>query len=402
MKKFLFASLILLTLSLHVFAAAPGSVLLIVGTRPEAIKMIPLYQKLKEEHIPALLCSTGQHTELLEDVLKIFDVKPDYELNIMKPGQDLFHITETVLEKTKILFEKIKPSLVLVQGDTTSAMAAALAAFYLNIPVGHVEAGLRTGNMRAPFPEEMNRRFIGLIATYHFAPTSLAASNLKKEGIGPDSLFLTGNTVIDALHLIKARIREGSLKPTPLLVETIEKEKKLNHKILLLTAHRRESFEGGLLQIFTAVNKAVKEYPNLFVIYPKHPNPAIQKVIVESEIDKNPNVLIVPALSYQDMVYVLDSVDAVATDSGGVQEEAVSLNKPVLVLRNETDRSEGVQNGGAILVGTQEAKIYEELGKIMNETAKRNSDSSGIYGDGQASQKIADVIKKHLQKEPLK
>lgn len=372
----------------------PGPVLLIIGTRPEAIKMIPVYKALQAENIPSLICSTGQHTDLLLDLFDIFNVHPDYSLNIMKPGQDLFHITTSVLSKMKECLLEIKPSIVLVQGDTTSAMAAALAAFYLKIPVGHIEAGLRTGNMSAPYPEEMNRRFISMIAHYHFAPTQCAQENLLNENVAPETIFCVGNTVIDALAWVNGGTRDGSIAISPLLASTIEKCKQNNKKIMILTAHRRESFECGLLHIFHAIKRSLQENPNLFVIYPMHPNPRIKHVFNQSGLDAVENIVALKPLSYPDLVYALNEADLIATDSGGIQEEGVSLGKKVLILRNETDRPEGIYAGIAELVGTDEELIHTSIqDALAQEHSYRNTT---VYGDGTACKKIAAIIKEKI------
>lgn len=252
-------------------------VVIVMGTRPEAIKLLPLYNTLQEEKIPTLLCSTGQHKELVEDVLAVFKVNLDKDLRIMRQGQDLFHITESVLSKVREWFQEVSPRLVIVQGDTTSAFTAALAAFYLKIPVAHVEAGLRSGNMQAPFPEEMNRRSISVLATLHFAPTNVSLQNLVKEGVDPSSIFVTGNTVVDALYYIQEKIDSQEVVPSKDLQQLILRNKNLGKKLVLLTAHRRESFEGGLHHIFKAFKKALVERDDIFVVFPAHPNPLVKK-----------------------------------------------------------------------------------------------------------------------------
>lgn len=371
-----------------------GMVLLFVGTRPEAIKMIPIYLALKQSKIPTFLCSSGQHDKLLRDILELFQITPDLDFEIMKPNQDFFYITQAVLAKSKELFEQIKPSLVIVQGDTTSSMAAALAAFYKKIPIAHVEAGLRSGNIYAPFPEEMNRRLISRLASYHFAPTKTAVSNLVAEGISEESIFCTGNTVIDALFEIRNKIARKEISLQSSIVEYVKNIRALEHKLILVTMHRRESFDTGLRTVIEALKKALKRYPNLHIIYPVHPNPVIQHILEESELNITPNIVITPPLLYPDLVYLLDIVDGVATDSGGIQEEAVTLNKPVLVLRNETDRPEAVQEGVAVLVGTNEDRILEGIQKIMQGLFKTGGVESLLYGDGKASQKIISIILK--------
>jgi UDP-N-acetylglucosamine 2-epimerase (non-hydrolysing) len=364
-------------------------VILMVGTRPEAIKLIPLYFALKKEGVPTLLCSTGQHQQLSEDVFKLFKVKSHFNFNIMRPDQDLFHITNTVLEKSGNLFKEIRPSLVVVQGDTTSAMSAAMAAFYLKIPIAHVEAGLRTKNIHGPFPEEMNRRVISLIASYHFAPTRRARSDLLQEGTQKEQIFLSGNTVVDSLFKIKKKLDLGTISVSPQIREAIEQQRSLGKKILLLTAHRRESFDGGLQLIFRAIKKALLENPQLYVLFPVHPNPVIGAAIQEVGLGKMPGILMTSPLSYQDLVYVLEAADLVATDSGGIQEEAVSLNKPVIVLREETDRPDGE----IYLVGTQKTKILSAIRRIVQKKKKKSGRSISPYGDGFASKRIATVIR---------
>jgi len=373
---------------------APGPVVLIIGTRPEAIKMIPVYKALQEENIPCLICSTGQHTDLLLDIFDIFDVHPDYSLNIMKPGQDLFHITTSVITKMKECLIELKPSLVLVQGDTTSAMAAALAAFYLKIPLGHIEAGLRTGNIDAPYPEEMNRRFISLIARYHFAPTKCAQENLLAENVASETIFCVGNTVIDALAWVNGGTRAGSIAISPMLASLIDQCKQNNKKIMILTAHRRESFDGGLLKIFHAIKRSLEDNPNLFVIYPMHPNPIIKQIFTQSGLDALDTIVTLKPLAYPDLVYALTEANLIATDSGGIQEEGVSLGKKVLILRNETDRPEGIYAGIAQLVGTDEELIYTSIqDALAHEHSYRNT---MVYGDGTACQKIAAIVKEKL------
>lgn len=396
MKSIFFKILILacsITLTHQFIFSNQQPVVLVIGTRPEAIKMIPVHKALQEIGIPAVICSTGQHTDLLDDIFTIFNVMPDRALNIMKPGQDLFHITTTVLTKMKDYLTEVNPSLVLVQGDTTSAMAAALAAFYLKIPVGHVEAGLRTGNIYAPYPEEMNRQFISLIASYHFTPTASATDNLINEHHPSKSIFCVGNTVVDALLLIREQIEQEQVTVCPSLKQIITQCKADNKKIMLLTAHRRESFDGGLKHIFSAIKKSLELHPNLFIIYPMHPNPIIKETFAESNLGSMANILVSKPLSYCDLAYLLNAADFIATDSGGIQEEGVSLGKPVLILRNETDRPEGVTAGIAQLVGTDEECIIENINTILagNFVIRRNSNT--IYGDGTAALQIAQIIK---------
>lgn len=368
-----------------------GSVLLIIGTRPDSIKMAPVYHALKQLAIPVRICSTDQHADLHLDALKLFNIIPDYHLHIMKKDQDLFHITTSVLERIKELYMHIQPSIVLVQGDTTSALAAAIAAFYLKIPIGHIEAGLRTHNIFGPFPEEFNRKAISLIASYHFSPTGLATACLLKEHINADIIFNVGNTVVDALRYIQEKIAQGEIMPSNEILHAVESAHAKKAKIMVLTAHRRESFAHGLQSIFTAIKKSLILHPNLYVIYPTHPNPTIRKILEETELQKAPNILITKPLSYIDMVYLLSKADAIATDSGGLQEEAISLNKPVLVLRNETERYEGVQAGIAQLVGDNQEKIIREITVLMQSRASNNAINT-IYGNGTSGKQIAHII----------
>ncbi|NGX34274.1 MAG: UDP-N-acetylglucosamine 2-epimerase [Candidatus Anoxychlamydiales bacterium] len=399
--------LITIYLLLYLFAFLPvfaisnetiHPVLLIIGTRPEAIKMIPVYKALKEEKIPTLLCSTGQHKELLDDILKLFRIVPDFDFKIMKENQDLFDITEKILVNAKVLFKKIKPSLVVVQGDTTTAMTAALAAFYLRIPVAHIEAGLRTKSMPSAFPEEANRRIISLTASYHFAPSEKAFSNLFNEGIKKESIFCVGNTGIDALLMMQTKIQNKQIIPTSEIVEIISKHRSNNYKMLLLTVHRRESLTKGVRNVFLAVKKALQKNRKLFVIYPIHPNPVIKKILQETKLDTLPNIKITSSLPYQDMTYILNAVDGILTDSGGVQEEALGLNKPVLVLRNETERIEGLDADFFKIVGTDKEKIISGIDQICSNNLNKPASFNSIYGDGNASKKIAQIIKNILKK----
>jgi|ERR1700733_1250092 len=373
---------------------ASKPVLLIVGTRPEGIKMLPIYHALKKYNIPTIVCSTGQHGAMLDEVFNLFDAVPDKALNIMIPGQDLFHITTAVLSHMKDFLQEINPSLVLVQGDTTTAVAAALASFYLKIPVGHIEAGLRSGNIMAPYPEEMNRRIISIIATYHFAPTQLSVENLKKENI-TQQIFCVGNTVVDALHAIREKIVAQRIMPSHSLQNLIHSCKEKKQKIMLLTAHRRESFSEGLKNIFTAIKITLEKNPDLFIIYPMHPNPAIKRIYEEAQLRSLSNISVTSPLAYSDLVYLLDNVDFVATDSGGIQEEAVSLGKPVLILRNETDRPEGIGCGIAQLTGTNTQAVVQGISHII-QTPVMQFEKNNVYGDGTASEQIAHIIKNIL------
>jgi UDP-N-acetylglucosamine 2-epimerase (non-hydrolysing) len=419
--------------------ASQRPVVLIVGTRPEAIKMVSLYRHLKHDGVNVVLCSTGQHAELLDNAFSSCGMEPDIRLNIMRNGQDLFHITTAVLEKTKNLFKEINPAMVVVQGDTTSAMSAALAAFYLDIPVAHVEAGLRTNKIRAPFPEEFNRRLIGMLATYHFTVTPEGSANLINEGVPTEQIHCVGNTVVDALYQTKQRIESGSIAPSAdlsdLIAEVRQRQQKTllpnvasalhktkqqlesgaaipsfdlkeliaklhqtQQRILLLTVHRRESFGSSQYAIFNAIKQVLQRNPSLHVIYLRHPNPAIYNSIQQTGLYTLPNISIHEPVSYIDMVYLLNQADAVVTDSGGLQEEAVSLKKPVFVLRNETDRPEGITAGGAILVGVQHNVIVDAIENWMDGSLKMLTPTS-VYGDGYAGARIAHIIKSHLAQE---
>lgn len=375
--------------------STPGPIILIAGTRPEGIKVVPLYLALKSSGFNALLCSTRQHDELVNEVYDLFNIKPDFDLAIMRQGQDLFYLTQSVLQKTKELFIRVQPSLVIVQGDTTSAMAAALAAFYLGIPVAHVEAGLRTDDIKSPFPEEMNRRMVGLIAQYHFAPTASSAANLLAQGVSRDRVFCTGNTVVDALRLIQEKIKNKVIVIRPDIQEKVADCKKRNSKIIVLTAHRRESFDGGIARILSAVKQFLLENGDVTCFYAVHPNPHVLQAIEQVGLSSVPNIILCEPLQYKDMVYVLSHADAVLTDSGGIQEEAVSMGKPVLVLREKTERMEGVWAGCAQIVGTDAQKIITALHAVIVQAHAKNSDFGSLYGDGYASEKIVTILAMH-------
>lgn len=403
-------------------------IVLIVGTRPEGIKMIPLYKALKKANLPTILCSTMQHDELLYQVFDAFDVIPDFNLEIMRQGQDLFYLTNSILQKTKELFTKIKPSLVIVQGDTTSTMAAALSAFYLNIPIAHVEAGLRTDDIMQPFPEEANRRIVTQIAKYNFAPTEIAAKNLVSENVSPTNIFITGNTVTDALRIIQEKftqnIKENNKELiSPEIKKIITKCKLENKTIILLTAHRRESFipdqngTNGISKILKTMQKILQQHPNTFCIYPFHPNPNVIQEIEKTNISNLENIYLCEPISYSNMVYVITNSDLILTDSGGIQEEAIALSKPVLVLREKTERMEGVLSGLAKIVGTDAIKIEKYLKEYINFKTEKShlntvlssalssalsTGANNIYGDGYASEKITEIIKQEINKNNIK
>lgn len=373
-------------------------VLLVVGTRPEAIKLIPLYTFLKQNSFDAFLCATNQHTDLLTQACSIFDVVPDFDLNVMQENQDLFHITTTILEKLKVIYRDLKPDLVVVQGDTTTAFSAALAAFYSKIPVAHVEAGLRSGDKFAPYPEEVNRKFITQIATYHFAPTAFNAAQLLSEGVARDTVFCTGNTVVDALFSIKHKIERGQLQVQTHFRQLVQKSREDGKKIMLLTAHRRESFDGGLQRVFSTMRMFMQQHPDVVAFYPMHPNPNVARALDASGLRELENVHISAPISYVDLVYFLMSVDWVVTDSGGIQEEAVSLGKYVLVLRDVSERVECFWENCGRLVGTHEDLIMQGLQACYNGVALEGQGKK-VFGDGNAVQRIATVLTSKLYGE---
>lgn len=374
-------------------------VLLVIGTRPEGIKMIPVYFALKDLGCNVLLCSTSQHNNLLTNVLNLFDVKPDFELNIMKAGQDLFYLTHTILLKVKEILELVEPSIVLVQGDTTTAMAAALAAFYFKIPVGHVEAGLRTPDIYVPFPEEMNRRFITLLSTYHFAPTQLAVSNLLDSGISQDAIFCTGNTIVDALHIIQKKIENGILLVSQKVNEICKTARQKNYKIVLFTMHRRESFDGGVERVLSTLTEALLKFPDLLIIYPFHPNPHIIRTIEKLDLKNCKRLIVCEPLSHSDLVYLYSQVKFIITDSGGIQEEATSVSKPVIVLREHTERMEAVWAGLAVLAGTSAELLIKTIEKFMK-NERKISETAQLYGDGKAAHYIAQIVSDHCNSVP--
>ncbi|MBT3455887.1 UDP-N-acetylglucosamine 2-epimerase (non-hydrolyzing) [bacterium] len=370
------------------------TVILTVGTRPEGIKMIPVYYAFKNAGFNPVICSTAQHRSILDEVFDVFDVAPDVDLDIMKAGQDLFHINSLVLLKMRDIFKQYKPSLVLVQGDTTTVMASASAAFYMDIPIGHVEAGLRTNDIRAPFPEEFNRRVAALVAKYNFAPTKISAENLLKENIDPNTIFCTGNTVVDALRIIKDRIETKKIIIDKVVEDVVESVKKNGKQLIVLTAHRRESFGGGIERILKAVKNFAESHPNVFFFYPYHPNPNVLKAIESVDLKSTKNIFMTKPIAYKEMVYLLLNASWVATDSGGIQEEAVSLNKHVLVLREKTERPEGILTGLAHLVGTDSVKIKKMMEKLTSNSYNASNNFTNVYGDGYAAEKIVSICEK--------
>lgn len=377
-------------------------VMLVFGTRPEAIKMAPLVKELQRhpDEFQTVVCVTGQHRQMLDQVLHLFDIVPDCDLNIMKPGQDLYDVTSRVLLGMRKVLAEQQPDLVLVHGDTTTSTAAALAAFYRQIPVGHVEAGLRTHNIYSPWPEEMNRQLTGRIATYHFAPTPLSRQNLLREGVPEKHIIVTGNTVIDALHQITERLQnnDGLRKNTmqELAGAGYDVSRLANgRRMVLITGHRRENFGDGFLHICNAIKKLNGLYPEVDFIYPMHLNPNVRKPIAEVFGAKPPeNMFFIEPLDYLPFVYLMSQSTLVLTDSGGIQEEAPGLGKPVLVMRDTTERPEALEAGTVKLVGTDFDRIVAEVSRLLDDEACYHSMSHAVnpYGDGNACSKIANFI----------
>ena len=373
-------------------------IMLVFGTRPEAIKMCPLvkeFQKYPDE-FETLVCVTGQHREMLDQVLQIFGVKPDFDLNVMKQGQDLYDVTSRVLVGMRDVLDEAKPDVVLVHGDTTTSMAAAMAAFYRQIPVGHVEAGLRTHNIYSPWPEEMNRQITGRIATFDFAPTPLSRQNLQDEGVDPEKITVTGNTVIDALHWVVENVMEKGYVPHDPSVAALPRG---DRRLVLITGHRRENFGEGFIHICTAIRDLARKYPDVDFVYPMHLNPNVRKAVGEvfgSEIsrqarnDKDGNLFFIEPLDYLDFVYLMSRSYLVLTDSGGIQEEAPGLGKPVLVMRDTTERPEALEAGTVRLVGTDYSRIMAEVSALMDDPAHYRAMSQAVnpYGDGKACPRI--------------
>ena len=396
------------------------TIMLVFGTRPEAIKMAPLVKEFQKnpQDFKTVVCVTGQHREMLDQVLRIFDIQPDYDLNIMKQGQDLYDVTARVLTGMRDVFKECKPDVVLVHGDTTTSTAAALAAFYQQIPVGHVEAGLRTHNIYSPWPEEMNRQITGRIATYNFSPTPLSEKNLKEEK-AHGQIFVTGNTVIDALHMVVEK-----LKNDPALAK--EQEEVLrqagydvtrlqplafshqpSRKLVLITGHRRENFGEGFISMVTAMKDLSEKYPDVDFVYPMHLNPNVRKPIAEvfgeeavngkrSTVNKKyPNFFFIEPLQYLEFVYLMEKSTIVLTDSGGIQEEAPGLGKPVLVMRDTTERPEALESGTVHLVGTNHDLIVSEVSTLLDDPVAYDKMSKAVnpYGDGKACGRIVDALR---------
>ncbi|RGL84056.1 non-hydrolyzing UDP-N-acetylglucosamine 2-epimerase [Butyricimonas virosa] len=375
-------------------------VMLVFGTRPEAIKMAPLVKEFQKypEQFQTIVCVTGQHREMLDQVLHIFEIEPDYDLNIMKQGQDLYDVTARVLTGMRDVLKETRPDVVLVHGDTTTSTTAALAAFYQQIPVGHVEAGLRTHNVYSPWPEEMNRQITGRIATYHFAPTPLSRQNLLEEGIREEKIIVTGNTVIDALYMVVDRIKNDKTLDFGLncsLVKAGYDVDRLNggKKLVLITGHRRENFGDGFINMCQAIKTLFEKYPDVDFIYPMHLNPNVRKSIHEvfgEDLSGLKNMFFIEPLEYLSFVYLMEKSTIVLTDSGGIQEEAPGLGKPVLVMRDTTERPEALEAGTVKLVGTDFNKIVEEVSCLLEDQNYYGVMSEAInpYGDGKASERI--------------
>lgn len=373
----------------------------VFGTRPEAIKMCPLVKELqKRDEFETTVCVTGQHREMLDQVLGIFNVKPDYDLNIMKQGQDLTDVTVKVLSGLRDIFQSYKPDVVLVHGDTTTSTAGALAAFYAQIPVGHVEAGLRTHNIYSPWPEEMNRQITGRIATYHFSPTPLAEKNLLAEKAN-GNVYVTGNTVIDALHMVVDKLRRdkslSEAQDYALAIAGYDISRLSGgKKLVLITGHRRENFGDGFIRMVTAMKDLAEKFPEVDFVYPMHLNPNVRKPIHEvfGEDLTRSNFFFIEPLQYLEFVHLMNKATIVLTDSGGIQEEAPGLGKPVLVMRDTTERPEALVSGTVHLVGTDYNKIMDEVSTLLEDESAYEKMSRAInpYGDGQACRRIADIL----------
>lgn len=381
------------------------TVMLVFGTRPEAIKMAPLVKEFQKhpDEFKTVVCVTGQHRQMLDQVLALFDITPDYDLNIMKQGQDLYDVTARVLVGMRDVLKEVQPSVVLVHGDTTTSTAAALAAFYQQIPVGHVEAGLRTHNIYSPWPEEMNRQITGRIATYNFAPTPLSRENLLREAVTEESITVTGNTVIDALYWVVNKIKEDSKLNDELKELLLQAGYDVNRlaggkKLVLITGHRRENFGDGFIHMCTAIRDLTQKYPDVDFVYPMHLNPNVRKPIHEvfgEDLSNLGNMFFIEPLEYLSFVYLMEKSTIVLTDSGGIQEEAPGLGKPVLVMRDTTERPEALHAGTVKLVGTDYNMIVNEVSTLLDdaEAYKKMSHAVNPYGDGLACGRIVEKLK---------
>jgi UDP-N-acetylglucosamine 2-epimerase (non-hydrolysing) len=378
-------------------------ILIVFGTRPEAIKMAPLVLAFQEQssEIETKVCVTAQHREMLDQVLDIFDIVPDYDLNIMKPGQDLYDVTSNILLGMKKVLAEYEPDVVFVHGDTTTTIATAMSAFYHKIPVAHVEAGLRTGDIYSPWPEEANRKLTSQITKYHFTPTQTSKENLLKENVAEDDIYVTGNTVIDALFWVLEQINKTeSLKL--LLSNTISKEFPAfgnDQRVVLITGHRRENFGQGFLDMCSAIKTLAEAHPDVNFVYPVHLNPNVQKPVLEL-LSGIKNIYLISPLEYESFVYLMSKTYLILTDSGGIQEEAPSLGKPVLVMRDTTERPEALEAGTVKLVGTDPDTIVSEVEKLLVDTIcyDEMSQAHNPYGDGKACQKIVNIIKEKYAK----
>ena len=377
-------------------------IMLVFGTRPEAIKMCPLVKELQKRpgEFETIVCVTGQHREMLDQVLQIFDVRPNYDLNIMKQGQDLTDVTSRILVGLRDVLKECRPDVVLVHGDTTTSTAGALAAFYAQIPVGHVEAGLRTHNIYSPWPEEINRQITGRIATFNFSPTPLSEKNLKEEKVHGE-IFVTGNTVIDALHLVVEKLKNNPIlaqEQARILTTAGYDVSRLagGKKLVLITGHRRENFGEGFLHMLTAMKDLSHHYPEVAFVYPMHLNPNVRLSVhqVFGDVPNLPNFFFIEPLQYLEFVYLMSQSSIVLTDSGGIQEEAPGLGKPVLVMRDTTERPEALSAGTVRLVGTNYDRIVQELSRLLDSESAYTQMSHAVnpYGDGQACRRIADVL----------
>ena len=380
-------------------------VMLVFGTRPEAIKMAPLVKEFQKypEQFKTIVCVTGQHREMLDQVLHLFEITPDYDLNIMKQGQDLYDVTARVLVGMRDVLKEAQPDVVLVHGDTTTSTAAALASFYQQIPVGHVEAGLRTHNIYSPWPEEMNRLITGRIATHHFSPTPLSKENLLKENVAASAIIVTGNTVIDALYMVVDKIKnneELSSELATILAKSGYDTTRLadGKKLVLITGHRRENFGDGFINMCTAIKDLTQKYPDVDFVYPMHLNPNVRKPIHEvfgEDLSNLGNMFFIEPLEYLSFVYLMEKSNIVLTDSGGIQEEAPGLGKPVLVMRDTTERPEALEAGTVKLVGTNYDKIVSEVSNLLDDAEYYDTMSKAVnpYGDGLACERIVDALK---------
>lgn len=380
-------------------------IMLVFGTRPEAIKMAPLVKEFQKhpELFETIVCVTGQHRQMLDQVLQIFDIKPDYDLNIMKQGQDLYDVTARVLTGMRDVLKEANPNVVLVHGDTTTSTAAALAAFYQQIPVGHVEAGLRTHNIYSPWPEEMNRQITGRIAEYDFAPTPLSKSNLLAEGVIEDKITITGNTVIDALYWVVDKIKntaslDSALKKVLLNAGYDTNRVDNGKKLVLITGHRRENFGEGFISMCKAIKTLTEKYPDVDFVYPMHLNPNVREPIHKvfgEKLEGLGNMFFIEPLEYLSFVFLMEKSNIVLTDSGGIQEEAPGLGKPVLVMRDTTERPEALEAGTVKLVGTDYDKIVNEVSELLDNRAHYEAMSKAVnpYGDGKACERIVAAFK---------